>query len=63
MSFEAAAEFINDWIKVEKHKAVSVQRDLPAVFERIAKLRQVVAHLKTTGSEPLPEQIEKLLVL
>lgn len=61
-SFEAAAEFIHDWIKVEKHKVASVQRDLPPVFERIAKLRQVVAHLRTTGSEALPEQIDKLMI-
>ena len=61
-SFEAAAEFIHDWIKIEKHKVASVQRDLPAVFERITKLRQDVAHLRTTVSETLPEQIDKLMI-
>ena len=38
-SFDQAADFVHDWIKVAKHKPASVQRDLPALYTRLEKAR------------------------
>jgi len=34
-TYQAAATFLRDWIKLKKHKLQSVCRDLPVVFDRI----------------------------